>query len=316
MPLFKSPEDLMQEANDRLLRGDFVAAQRAFMSAAEGFAKRGQSGPGGPGQFAQAYAVLMGLSTPNPGAQDYQRVVESLAALGPAALKLGPRTVPAQEVRHEAELAREEQDILASAPGTPEAHQQVGTRLQALSLAYRQLGNQVLVLPELFRRGAVPASSKAPVLAALAEEELGEAEVSRNPKRAAEHNQNARNWWLQVGESTRAEAASLRVQRYGRAVKCWFCGREVAGEGINFRPLSSDVVGFPVASEPSALPDRDDSRSVVFACRPCASSVERLADERAKAATKEIEERVNRMLTQMRARAGIAAQWIPPTLPP
>lgn len=316
MPLFKSPDDLMQEGQDRLLRGDFPGAQRSFLSASQGFAKRGQSGPGGAGQVANAYAVLMGLAVPNPTAQDYQRVVEALTPLGPASLKLGPRTVPAQDVRHEAELARDEQAILSSGPATVEAHQQAGARLQALSLAYRQLGNQVLVLPELFRRGAVPASTKAPVLAALAEEELGESEVARNPKRAAEHNQNARNWWLQVGETARADAASQRVARYGKAVKCWFCGREVAGDGINFRQLPSDLTGFPLPGEGGALPDSDPPHNVVFACRPCSSTVERLADEKARARAKEIEDRVNRMLTQMRSNAGIAAQWIPQQLPP
>ncbi|MDE1819898.1 MAG: hypothetical protein KGJ23_04730 [Euryarchaeota archaeon] len=315
MPLFKSPEEQLQEGNDRVLRGDFTGAQRSFLSAAEGFGKKGRTGEA---QFAQTFAVLMGLAVPQAGAQDYQRVAEALAPLGSAPIKLGTRSVSAADLRREAELAREEKDVLASGPRTPEAHEQAGARLQALSLAYRQLGNQVLVLPELFRRGAVPASSKAPVLAALAEEEFGESEVTRDPKRAAEHNQNARNWWMQAGESARAEAAGQRVQRYGRAVRCWFCGREAAGDGINFRGLSSDIAGFEHEDGGGgALQDSDASRGIVYACRPCASTVERLADEKAQARTKEIEDRVNRMLAQMRQKAGpMGQQWIPASLPP
>ena len=314
MPLFKTPDDLLQEGNDRLLRGDFPGAQRSFQSASDGFSKKGM---GPAAQYARALSVVMGLSSPNPSAADYQAVVEALLPLGELPIKLGPRTIAASQLRHEADLLREERSVLASAPSTPEAHQAAGARLQALSLAYREMGNQVLHLPELFQRGTVAASSKAPVLAALAEEELGEASVAQDPKRAAEHNQNARNWWLQVGEAARAQAATERVQRYGRAVKCWFCGREVAGEGINFRSLPSDVTGFPASQEAGALAECDPQGGVVYACRPCGSAVERLADEKAQARAKEIEVRVNRMLESMRSKAGpMGQQWIPATLPP
>lgn len=313
MPIFKGPEDRVQSGQDKLLRGDFPGAQDDFRSAADGFAKKGRPMDA---QVAQAYALLLSQYGAGASAEGFRQVQAALAPLAATPFKVGTRTVPASDVAREAGLLGEENAVLASRPATPEAHADAGRRLQALSMAYRQLGGQVLIIPELFRMGTLTASQRAIVLAALAEEEMGESEVARNPKRAAEHNQNARNWWLQAGDPAKADLAAQRVSRYGRAVKCWFCGREAAGDGINFQTLPSDIRGFASAGQGEALPDSNEAQGIVYACRPCSSAIDRLADAKAQVRTAELEARVNRMLAQMKSQAGVAGQWIPATLPP
>jgi hypothetical protein len=313
MPLFKTPEDRVQAGQDKLLRGDYAGARDEFASAADGFGKKGRAFDA---QVAQTYALLLGLQGPGATADGFKQLATALVPLGTTPLKLGTRTVPAADVGREASLLSEELGVLASRPSTPEAHADAGRRLQALALSYRQLGNQVLIIPELFRLGSLTAQHRALLVSALAEEEMGEAEVTRNPKRAAEHNQNARNWWLQAGEGAKADLAAQRVSRYGRAVKCWFCGREAAGDGINFQTLASDVRGFGVGGDPSALPDSNEGQGVVYACRPCSSALDRLADAKAQARTKELEDRINRMLQQMKSQSGINQAWVPAQVPP
>lgn len=313
MPLFKTPEDRLQAANDALLRGDYSGAADEYSSAAQAFSKKGRASDA---QLANAHATLMRLANPSASVQDYAQVAQAFGPFSAMSLKLGPRVVPAGTLVQEASLTQEELSVLAQSSTTPQEAEQRGRRFQQLSLAYRQFGNQVLVLPELFRRGAVPAASKVPRFAAMAEECLGEAEIPRNPKRAAEHYQNAFNWWQQAGETSFASQASDRVRKYGSAVTCWFCGRQATGEGINFQGLASSIRDFEVKEEGSPLPGSNASQGIVYACRPCASTLEKVADDKASARTAELEIRINRMLATMRSQAGVAGQWIPTKVPP
>lgn len=300
MPLFKGPEDHLQIANDRLLRGDFAGARDSYTSASQGYAKQG-NGPGA--SMAAAYAGLMGLAGPTAVAPNYLAVAAAFAPMGAMPVKLGLRQVTAGQIALEAQLAAEEMTLASMVAGSPAVHQEMGHRYQALSMAYRQMGDQVLVLSELFKRGSATAASKVPVYAARAMEEFGEAEVGTDPKRAAEHHQSARNWWLQAGDTARADAASQRVNRYAKSVRCWFCGREVTGEGVNFQSLTAVLgsVGLSEgAGQANALPACELAKGSVYACVACASAVDRVADAKALQRSAEAEARLNARIDELR----------------
>jgi hypothetical protein len=298
MPLLKTADELMELGHDRVLRGDFSAAADRYSDAARKYSKDGNMAAAA---VAGAYAGLTRLGG-NPGPGEYRAVAASLAPLGGLPMKLGPRQIPASVLTHEANLLAEERECMSVRPGAPVEHDALAKRFQALSMAYRQMGNQTLILPEIFQHESVSTATKAPLLAALAEEEMGESLIGQDPKRAAEHNQNARNWWMQAGNAERAQAAAARVNQYGHSVKCWFCGREVTGEGIQFVALPGEMGPWSSSTQGSGLQSTDLTRGAVYACKGCSSVVDRMADERAIQRSKEVEDRLNAQIEALRRR--------------
>jgi hypothetical protein len=298
MPLLKTADELMDLGHDRVLRGDFRTAADRYSEAARKFAKDGNQPAA---TVASAYANLTVLGQ-NPSPADYKTVANSLAQLGGMPMKLGPRQIPASVLSHEASLLAEDKETQSMRPTTPAEHDALAKRFQALSMGYRQMGNQPLILPEIFQKESVSTATKAPYFAALAEEEMGESLIGQDPKRAAEHNQNARNWWMQAGNSERAQAAANRVNQYGRSVKCWFCGREVTGEGIQFVALPGEMGPWSSSTQGSGLVSADLSRTSVYACKGCQSTIDRVADERALQRASEAEARMNAKIEALRRR--------------
>lgn len=289
----------MALGNDRILRGEFLQAVERFQEAAR---KYGKVGNVPAATVAIAYVSLSRLGVSGRNAAGLQAAAAAVAPLGGMPLKLGPRDWPASSLAREAQLLAEEETLTAQTPPDPGGHAVLAKNLQALSMAFRQLGNSVLVIPETFWHASESAAVKVPSLAALAEEEMGESLISTDPKRAAEHNQNARNWWMQAGRPDRAQSAELRGSRYGRAVRCWFCGREVTGEGVQFVPLPSDMGAWNSVGSGSALPSVDAPANAVYACRGCQSTIDKVADGRATQRANEVKVALEAQIEDLRRR--------------
>jgi len=263
-------------------------------------------GDGANAALASAYAAVMvaGQRPQDPTA--YRQASQALRVLGGTTVKFGLREIPASELATEAELLAEELEIIVLRPSTPDQYRQKASALQDLSLKFRnQVGDRVLILPELFHRGTVKGSAKALPLAAQAEEALGEALVQTDPKSAAEHYQMARLWWAQAGIDGAASSAAARVAAYSRAAKCWFCGREISGEGVHFVSMPSDLSEVLRRSGgDSVLPTHPPSGNEVYACRGCYSALYKLADQLALQRTSELEARIQAQLEEIRREIG------------
>ncbi len=297
MPLFKTAEELMGVAQDRVLRGDFGTARTRYLEASRKFADQGNVPMA---NLASAYATLMGLGIPNPRRAEYGAVAQALAPFGGMPFKVGPVEVPASTLTQEARLLSEGCDLLDSPVETPAQWAALAPRFQNLSMAYRQLGNQNLSLTQVFGHGSVSASKMAPFMAAMAEEAMGQAVLLERPKEAAEHFENARNWWTQAGEPEKAQAAASRVGLYGKSAKCWFCGREVTGEGVQYIVRNAEMGPWTTSATGLGLPSVDPSRSAVYACKGCASTVDGIADERARQRAEEVEAKLEQEIAQLR----------------
>jgi hypothetical protein len=300
LPLFKSSDQLLSAGTDLLLRRDIVGAWKRFLDAREKFAKEGNTAAA---QLAAAYATVVKLGVPPVSVTDYAAAMGALGALGATDMRLGVRDVSASSLSTEVRAEADNIDLSAMRPTTPEMHAEMARRYQALSLSYRQLGDANLVLPEMFRGQTIRASSRAPQMAALAEQHMGEAVVNRNPKEAASHYQNARNWWLQAGNADNAQFAAGTVSKYGRSVRCWFCGDEVAGEGVQFNGIPTDLSTYvPDPNSESSLPRHEPTTGTVFACRPCGTAIDNIADFRAKQRAGEVEMRLQAQIEDLKRR--------------
>lgn len=299
MALLKSAPELLASGHDLVSRGDLSGALQRYTDAANKFNKTGDATNAA---LANAYAAVMTAGQRGRDPAAYRFAAQTLRGLGNTTLKLGLREASAAQLATEADLLAEELELSTLQPTNPDQYRQKAQYLQGLSIKFRtRIGDQVLTLPELFRQGSIRGTAKALPLAAQAEEASGEALITTDPKSAAEHYQSARLWWTQAGYSAQADSASARVRAYGRSAKCWFCGREVAGEGVHFVPMPSDLSEVVRKSgADSVLATHDPVGNTVYACRGCYNAVYKLADQLAVQRMNELEMRVQFQISEVR----------------
>lgn len=299
LALFKSPEQIFQAGQDAVLRGSFQEAKSLFETAASKYAKQGNVPMS---SLSVAYSSIVLISQNPTDASLLYKAAQSVSILGDTILKLGLREVSAQELGREMALLAAESDLLSRRPVSTDQHAEKARSLRELAMRFRtEVADRTLVVPELFLKQSIIGEAKAIPLSAYAEESLGESLIQDNPKSAAEHYQTARILWMQAGRQDLGDVAASRVRSYGMAAKCWFCGREISGEGVHFLPMPSELTGLVVhSSKGSALPSCDPTMSQIYACRGCHSAVYLMADFRAVQRMQELEVRVNVQLNSLR----------------
>jgi len=289
----------LDQANDYLMRGDFASALNKYNDAVRKFQKVGDVN-GATQAFAYAAVMNLAQSPRDPGA--YRAASQALRALGDTPMKLGLRESTGNALAREADILASEAEWTGLQPTSVDQYKQKAQALRQVATAIRsEIGSNVLVLPELLKQGSVTGESHALALAALSEEALAESLLSTDPKAAAEHYQTARLWWSQAGDAAQADAALARVNMYGKSAKCWFCGREVAGENIHFVPMPSDLTDLvKAADKDSPLPSFDPASGNVYACKGCHGAVFHLADELAVKRTAELDAKIQPQIQDLK----------------
>ncbi len=299
MPLFKTASEVFDQANDYLLRGDFGSALNKYNDAIRKFQKVGDTNGV---MLATGYASVMNLAQDPNNPNAYRAAAQALRALGDTPVKLGLRESTANAVAHEAEILASATEWMGVQPTSTAQYQQKAQALRQVATAIRSdIGSSILVLPELFKQGSFTGESRALVLAALSEEAIAESLLATDPKAAAEHYQTARLWWSQAGSSAQADAAAAHVAQYGKSAKCWFCGREVAGESIHFVAMPSDLTDLvKAADKDSPLPSFDPQTGNVYACKGCHGAVHHLADALATQRMNELDAKLQRQIQELK----------------
>lgn len=290
-PLLKDGSATFEQGLDLARRREFDRAADRFNSASAKLSKEGNLGAA---NLARAYASLMLLGTRrnDPGAL---LALSALlrSTLGSTELRPGPRAISAEELAVQLDLGARDLSLVGAAMSGAGQPQVLAQELQTVANEYQRLGSQALFLPELFEQRTVMADSRSPYLMALSYETLGHAVQGSDPLGAAEHFQIARQYWVQAGDEARAHQSALRVGDLSIRARCWFCGREGSGHGIQFTslPIDIEVTGLK-GLEGSPLPSLDASGRNVYACKGCASSLRLLADRMAIARALEVEQRL------------------------
>ncbi len=299
MGLFKSAAEILSQGHDLILRGDFSGACDKYNDAARRFSKESDTTNA---RLAAGYAAIAALASNQSNTDQFNHATRALRDLGDVQLKFGVRSISATQLSQETELRSEEIGVLKLQPRNAAECREKAAKLQNLATRYRvQVSGGILLMPELFNRQIIQGDQKANALMAEAEQALGESLVSTDPKAAAEHYQRARLWWTQAGRQDLAEGASSHVQAYGKAAACWFCGREVSGEGVHFLQMPSDLTDLLRSkSGESPLPSFDSSSGFIYACKGCHSAVFKMADRQALQRMTELEERVNAQIRDLR----------------
>ncbi len=91
------------------------------------------------------------------------------------------------------------------------------------------------------------------------------------------------------------------MAQYGKSAKCWFCGREVAGESIHFVAMPSDLTDLvKAADKDSPLPSFDPQTGNVYACKGCHGAVHHLADALATQRMNELDAKLQRQIQELK----------------
>lgn len=300
-PIFKDGSATLDQGLDLARRGEFDRAREKFLDAARKLSKEGSILNV---TLANAYAELfsIGVRNSNPGSlMALSTLLRS--GLGTTELRPGPRGISAADLATQLELRARDNALMAALQSGGGDAQALAQALQALASSYQQLGDQVLFLAELFERRTIPANSRFPVLMALSFETLGTSLQGQNPLGAAEQFQTAQQYWSQAGDENRAQSNAGRVANLALQAKCWFCGREGTGHGIQFvsLPIDQNVDGLK-GGEASPLPSVDQSGRNVFVCKVCYSAAFGLADRLAVQRAGEAEARVLSAIREMEQR--------------
>jgi tetratricopeptide (TPR) repeat protein len=275
--MFKSSSRLFDDANDLFKQGNFARAQGRYEDAAAKFQKEGDQQSA---RLAGAYAAFVSLATLGPNPSAYMAAAESLQQLGNVSLKLGVREFPAPALATEVALVAAELSALMMPRGSVTEQTFRAQKLKEVGIAFQtRIGGNVIVVKELFQKESTTGFLQAFQMFALSEEMQGEAAVFSDPKTAGEHYQQASLYWNQAHLADAANAALAHSREYQRSAKCWFCGREVTGQGISFFPLPSQLtLALTKGESASVLPTFDPGTNQVFACRGCNTTINALAD--------------------------------------
>ncbi|HKN07581.1 MAG TPA: hypothetical protein VJ021_08310 [Thermoplasmata archaeon] len=276
-PIFKDGSATLDQGLDLARRREFDRAREKFLDASRKFSKEGSILYV---SLANAYADLFSIGVRNSNPNSLLSLSALLrSGLGSTELRPGPRGISAADLASQLEVTAHDVNVMSALQSGAGSAEALGLAVQQVANEYARLGNQVLFLPELFNQQIVPADSRFPVLMALSFETLGNSLQASNPLGAAEHFQTAQQYWAQAGDESKAQTAANRVASLALQAKCWFCGREGTGHGIQFvsLPIGENVDGLKGA-EASPLPSVDRSGRNVFACKGCYSAVWGLAD--------------------------------------
>ncbi|MGA8302214.1 MAG: hypothetical protein WA691_05950 [Thermoplasmata archaeon] len=301
VPIIKDGAATLEQGLDLARRGDHSRASEKFIDATRKFSREGNLLYA---NVATAYTNLLSSAVRNSDPSSLMALFSLLQNIpGTIELKLGARGTSSSELANELQLTARYASLTAMArsqSGNPES---LAQGLQSLADEYRQLGNKVLYLPELLEHRAIPADFQAPILMALSFEVLGKSLEGTDPMTAAEHFQTAQQYWAQAGYDDNAQSAAIKSGNLALKAKCWVCGREGTGHGVQFVSLTVDkeATGLNLHGT-SPLPSMDRSGRYVYVCKGCYSAIGDLADRIAVQRVSQVEDRLMREMRAMEHR--------------
>ena len=278
MGLFKTGDELIEQGYSSLKQGDFSKALNQFEKARDKLQRQGSP------QDLKTADVMVKLLRINSNFDNpavYMEAADVLKSLGDDEILFGVRNVKASNISNECMLRSQELNALAISTSSKANYEQRAKELQEVGMKYQtMIGNNILIIPEIFKKVELTGFARGLSLYAESQENKGESIVWTDPKKAAEYYQNAANYRKQAGEQNQEAANLARVKQYSKAVRCWFCDRQIAGEEIHFFQMPSEITDLQrVHKSQSPLPSKHETDDYIYACRACHQGISKKADE-------------------------------------
>lgn len=267
--LIKSGDELYDAGVDLVSRKNFSEAREKFQSAIQKGTKNDR--------MAAVYVRLIELYNARGDASRYQALREALKQVPGNTFKFGVTTVDVSALDAEADLDIQE----IQATGMPdEDFMAKGQALIDVAGGFASvIGDNPLAFEEMFKGTTGTTGTKESlILQAQAYEIMGKGTAYSDPKQASEYLQMAYNFRRQIGDS--GEDDLRMMNNLAISAKCWFCGRPVAGKGVHFMGISSNITQmFRDVEEKEGVKSSSGDFSDVYVCLPCYTAISNRSDQ-------------------------------------
>jgi len=273
--LIKTSDELFDKGHDLVKQREFEKAILIFQKSAE---KANNSGQKDLFFLSKALASILCLYGQCNNPQALNRVSQDLAPLGDNEIKLGIKSVKTLDLATECQIWAE--DVYMQNTNQVPNLWERAVKLENVGIAYQtRIGDKSLFIPEFFNNRTETGIQRAMRLFAESNETKAEFVVAEDPKKAAEFYLNAINFRKQINDLGSEQADQVKVHQYSKSASCWFCGREIEGEGVHFFRLNASITPLlRRVKNDSSLPSMDQTQNVIFACIGCFSAVSNVAD--------------------------------------
>jgi len=268
MGLFKNGDELYDQAIDLIGRKNFPEAISKFQKALEkGCAKEAHA------RFCMALMYMDGrFGDPS----SYKHLGDILQKLPAGPVAFGVTSADRDLMIAQTELAV--QEIAAQNMSDSDFMAKGQALLEAAAGFAGRIGQENLPIQDLLKGTSTSGNREALVLQAMAYEVMGKGAVYADPKQGSEYLQMAYNFRKQLGDSGDEDLRLMR--QFATTGHCWLCGRQVAGEGVHFMAVRSDISDmFRKKEDGEAIKATSSNYGSIFMCMPCYTAVSNRADE-------------------------------------
>ena len=264
--LFKDGEELFNAALEEINRKEYDKASKTLSKALEKKSSKSD--------LARVYIAMIDVGKDLNSSKPYVDLKNALVGLGADSFRFGLSEFDKDALIKECDAMARCIDARNSG-GQDEARG--NALLQAAQNLMATVGENTLRINEYYSGNSISGTRMATGLMAEANECLANAAYWNDPQKAAEYQQQAYNYRRQNGES--GDANLQKMQQYSKACTCWFCGRQVVGEGLHFYVLRADPSPQQIDKDSKELQHSISEDHDIYVCRACYTGVTNRADE-------------------------------------
>ena len=263
---FKDGDELFNAALEEINRKEYDKASKTLTKALE--KKSAKS------DLIKVYIAFINVGKDLNNAAYYGTLKDALSNLGDSSFRFGLSEFDKDALIKECDAMAK--CITARATGADTSEARGNAELEAATNLMAVVGENTLRINEYYSGNNITGTRMATGLMAEANECLAQAAYWTDPQKAAEYQQQAYNYRRQNGES--GDANLTRMQQYSKACTCWFCGRQVVGEGLHFYVMSADPSPQQIDKDSKELQHSISEGHDLYVCRACYTGVSRRAD--------------------------------------
>lgn len=267
--LIKNGDELFAQGMDLIGRKDFRGARGKFSGAIE-------KGCGGKEAYARFAIAMTDLSEDMGSTGCYRNLVSALEQMPSGSVTFGVTTADRDKLISQANLSMEE---IAAQSMSDQDYMEKGQAYIAVAGKYAaEFGDENLPIQEMLRGTAMSGMRESLILQAKAYEVMGKGAVYLNPKQGSEYLQMAYNFRKQIGDSGQEDYELMK--NFSVTAKCWLCGKQVAGMGVHFMAVPTEISPmFREKESMEAIRSSDQDFDSIYMCAPCYHAISNRADE-------------------------------------
>jgi len=270
MGFFKSKEE---KAALKFEKGADLISQGKFDDARKNLQKSVDKGNASP----DVHILIAMLDLrPNFGSTDsLRRAIAVFSKYDNVTVEYGVHEVNSTKLLNECKLYVDANEAMSVADGAKnKVTQAMGEKLIQCGNAFDPIGDEALLMEEIFDGKKITGRNYALFLKAKGYEVMAQAVKWDDSRKAADYAQQAASLRRDRGDDADAARDQKFVENASKTAHCWFCDKEVSGMDIHFVEMDSFITK-PIQAEidKSDSQIKSSGKDVIYACRACYSAI-------------------------------------------